>query len=301
MKTIQESNLDEEHNNSYPNHEEVLNYLCGKNLKGHDIGKNVECRELSKAGKDIYPSTVNIGGQLYSDSTKSVILLEENDFNKDNSFQQQNSHDVPIFYKDSSHIVINSSEEDYAQSTGESQKRLYVTLKTNVKLAPNGMYMTNCQWYPSQKSNDYSDYPCHHGSIMLLTDRQVKDNSAVQQEDLPIANEVMSHGCYSKSSNNMQMEVNSDELSLDSSDKLTEDTLVSSVSSYSVNACSVNEDYIENKSPTHNVIHDVVYIPIQPHNFHQNNVTHFDDKTFPLSTVGDGDYVDHNIAIQPNA
>lgn len=303
---MQECTLDEEHDDSYPNHEEVLNYLCGKNLKHWDLGQNstnMECKEISKVENDIHPSTnnvVNIGGQMYSSNTKSVINLEEN---KDNNCEQLNDQDVPIVYKDNSQTVINGTEEDYALCTGESQNKLYVTLKTNIKLAPDGMYTTTCHWHPSQKNNEYSDYPCHRGSIILLTDKEVIDDSAVQQEkDFSRQNNTiakMSHGCHNESSNSMQMEVNSDDLSLDSSDKLTEDTLVSSISLYSVNASSVEGDYIENKSPTHNTIDDVVYIPMQPHDFHQSNVT-FGDKTFPLNTVMDGAYVGHDIAFQQN-
>ena len=303
MKTMQECTLDEEHDNSYSDHEDVLNYLCGKNFKGCDLGQNtenMEYKEISKAEKNIHSSTNNVGNigrQTYSNTTKSVIILEENNVN---NFEQLNDQDVPVINKDNSQTVINGTVEDYASSTGESQNKLYVTFKTNIQLAPDGTHMATSHWHPSQKSNDYSDCPCHHGSIILLTDRQVKDNSTIQQEKDPShqdnAISKMSHGCHNESSNSMQIEVNSDELSLDSIDKLTEDTLVSSISSYSVNASSVEGDYIENKSSAHNTIVDVVYIPMQPH---ENNVT-FGDKAFPINTVMDGAYVGYDIAFQQN-
>ena len=72
---------------------------------------------------------------------------------------------------------------------------------------------------------------------------------------------------------------------------------MSSASSHDVNISKEEGEYIEIKSPTHNVKHDV--IPLQPHNSHQSIVTH-SDETFLITTAIEGEYIDYNTAVQQN-
>ena len=65
---------------------------------------------------------------------------------------------------------------------------------------------------------------------------------------------------------------------------------------HDVNISLQEGEYIENKSPTHSVKDE---IPMQSHNFRQNNVTH-SDETFLTTTAIEGEYIDYNNAIQQN-
>ena len=136
-----------------------------------------------------------------------------------------------------------------------------------------------------QKDKDNnSDSPHQCGSIIPIE----KHSNSLQQ---------MKAFSQCKKSHAYKTEIpNYDQLSLDSSNKLTETTLVYSVSSHDVNISLQEGEYIENKSPTHSVKDE---IPMQSHNFRQNTVTH-SDETFLTTTAIEGEYIDYNNAIQQN-
>ena len=279
---MQAPNLNEQCDDGYPSNEEILNYVCGHNLRYCDssqTNENMEYKKLSKAEEGILaPSNCSMS----SDDTTKLKLDEK---------VISDPHDVSDFCdKDSSQniqtMANNDTEEDYVLSTIASQNKLYVTLNTNTKLIPDKvciLHNTTC------------------GNIMLPIVEQVNHNLAPQQEEnfsqQKEAHSAMLHTCSNERIINMDM-ANSDQLSLDSSSKLTEETLTSSVSSYSINTSLVEGEYIENRSPTHSAI--VHCIPIQSPSFHQNNVKHFDGNKYSTTTIIEGEYVDRNIAVQQN-
>ena len=287
MKSLQGPDLNEQCDESYPSNEEILNYVCGHNLKYCDsrqtINENVEYKKLSKAEE----------GLLLSSNNESILRIGQ---------KTMGDHDVSVFYDKGSSQNIqtmsnNITEEDHAFSTSTvvSQNKPYVTLNTNTKLIPDKvciLHNTSCHCHCKY---DYSE----HDNVMLPVVEQVNHNLAQQGENLSEqkeAHKAILHACNDERTISMHM-ANSDQLSLDSSSKLTEETLTSSVSSCSINMSLAGGEYIENGSPSHRAI--ISCIPIQsPTNFHQNNVKHFDGNKCLTTTAIEGEYVDRNIAIQ---
>ena len=271
---------------TYPSNEEILNYICGHGLRSNEA---TECKNLTKAEEGIPTLTNN---SVNNDETKSVDNESLNDI-----IQQQNN--CGVCDKDSNlQAVANDTEEDEdrAHSTVPSQNKPlnYVTLNTNTDSVPNKIYIahnTMCYWHSPLKDKDNADFPQHCGSIIPMA----KYNNSIQEKK-GFSQCNRSHAYKSI----IETEIaNCDQFSSESSDKVTESTLVSSVSSHNVDMSFVEGDYIDNKSPTHSVEDDVICIPAKSHNFHQNVVTHFDE-TFLTTTAIEGEYVDYNNAVQQN-
>ena len=262
--------MNEKCDDSCPSNEEILKYVCGDhNLRSDKI---LEIKKLSKTGEESLTNSGNIEQAVINQNETTSLDRE--------SLNQQ--HDVSD--KDGNpQAVINNTAEDHPPSIVPSQNKLYVILNTNTNLVPDKLYITH-HWDSLQKGKDNSNLnSLHHcGNIAI------HNNSLQQLEDF-------SQRAY-KTEN-----VYSDQLSLDSNDKLTENTHESSASSHDVNISIEEGDYIENKSPTHSVKddHDVTSIPLQPHDPHQSIVTHF-DKTFLTTTPIEGEYIDYNTAVQQN-
>ena len=275
IKTIQEHNIDSD--DSYPGNEEILKCVYGQNLRwcggSGQATDNMECKE--------------------------ILLRTENDLNYDNDFEKKNDQDIPVLSSQNIQMITNNTKDDYdIQCTGESQNRLYVTLNANVVLDPD---VTTCYAKQKSKNND-SDCSHHCGTVNLPKIENVKYDDAVQNgfSHQSNANRAISYRCKNKSTSSIEMAANSDQHSLDSNDKLTEDTLTTSVSSCGINASLVEGDYINNKSSAYSAINDVNCIPMQTHNFHQNTMMSLDNEMCLPTTAAVGEYVDCNIAVQQN-
>ena len=288
---MQAPDLNEQRDDIYLSNEEILSYVCGHNLRYCDsrqTNENMESKKLSKAEEGLLvPSNRSMTN---SDTTKLILKLDK---------KPMSEHDISVFYDHGScqniQTMENNTEGDHVLSAVASQNKPYVTLNANTKLSPD--HDKVCMLHNTTCSHCYSK---HCGSNMLPIVEQVNhDNLAEQEEKFSQqkeANRAMSHKCNNERAINM--DANSDQLSLDSSGKHTEETLTSSVSSYSINTSLAEGDYIENRSPMHSTI--VSCITMQSPNFHQNNVKHFDDNTCSITTAIEGEYVDRNIAVQQN-
>jgi len=310
--------LNEQCNDTYPTNEEILNYVYGQDSSCNDLGqinRNMEFKELSVIEEGLCISTncsINTEETLNSTGnheSKSVLPLDKEDFNDNNMFPQQDNHNVTMFFeKDSSQspqaITNTNNNRDH---TLASENKLYVTLSNDTKSVPDKTCVkhgtSSCHCYPLQnKKNDTPGFPHHCDSIIPRVEEQAKHDSLVQQDycfpQHTNANRPMTLTHSTDSTTVMEM-VNPDQLSLDSSDKLTEDTLTSSVSSYSINNSLIEGDYIEHRTPTLiDGVDNVIHISVQPQNFYQNNMIHFDGKICPKTTAKEGEYVDHDIAVQ---
>lgn len=272
----------------YPSNEEILNYVCGHNLKYCDsrqTNENVEYKKLSKAEEGL--------GVPSNHSTMS-----NNELTLRIGKKTMSDHDVSVFCDKSSSqsiqaVTNNKIEEDHALSTVALQNKPYVTLNANTKLIPDKVCILHSTSHHCHCKYDHSE---QHDNIMLPIVEQVNHNLAQQGENLSEQKEAcraMSHTCNNERTVSMDM-ANSDQLSLDSSSKLTEETLTSSVSSCSINMSLAGGDYIENGSPSHSAI--ISCIPIQSPT--RNNVKHFNGNKCLTTTAIEGEYVDRNIAVQ---
>ena len=283
---MQSPDLNEQCDDSYPSNEEILNYVCGHNLRYCDsrqTNENVVYKELSKAEEGLLvPSS-----HLTMTNSESILRIGE---------KTMSDHDVSVFCDKENNLNIqtvtnNKIEENHVLSTVASQNKPYVTLNANTKLVPDKiciLHNTSCHCH---RKYDYSE---QHDNIIV---EQVNHNLGQQGENLSEQKEAhrpMLHIWNNERTVSVDM-ANSDQLSLDSSSKLTEETLTSSVSSCSINISLAGGEYIENGSPSHSAT--INCIPIQsPTSF--NNVKNFDGSKHLTTTAIEGEYVDRNIAVQ---
>ena len=233
----------------------------------------MKINKLPKAGEESLNNSGNI----------EQAEINQNEIGRESLNQW---HDISD--KDSNpQAVINNTVKDHPPSTVSSQNKPYVTLNTNTNLVPDGLYIMNDNThhcYSPQKGKDNSN----SNSLHDCGNTAIHNNSLQQLEDVSQCKKAAA--CKTEESHE------SDQLSLDSNDKLTETTHVSSASSH----ISIEEgEYIENKSPTPSVKDDVTFIPLQPHDSHQSIATHFDE-TFVTTTAMEGEYIDYNTAVQQN-
>ena len=312
VKAIQEPNIDNEQcEDDYPSNEEILNYICGQNSKCCDSRQSDDsmeyrksskaeewlCNSMEKSGHDIVKATHSM--TYHDDSNESVSFLDAKRF-EDEDTVQQNSYNLQITHtckgsNQNRQMAENNTEEDPSLTAEESSKnRLYVTLNANAKSIP--YIKHNISSLLQNRSHNL--HHCSNTSIILPIVDQPKHDSTVQGESCYHQNSI--NGTMPQAHNNVdtisiEVAANSGQLSFDSSDELTEET---SVSSYGVNASSVEGEYTESTLSSCNVVDDVVYIPMQLHDLYQNIVKQFDGKVHsPISTI-ESDYVDQNIAIQ---
>ena len=308
---MQEPDLDEQHDDICLSNEDILNYICGQNLNDCNpgqINESMKYKEIPKPDEDLNTSGNNIeetlNPSINHSCIKSVVQLDKKCLN-DNSILQQNNHDVQDFEKDSNQSIQeaeDNSEEAHTFSTAESQNKLYVILKTNAKSVPEKIYIehnTTCHWYPLQDKS-IGTHQC--SSIALPIVDQSKYDNALQESfsHQNNTNREILHTCNDENTSKTEMVATFDQLSSDSSDKPTEDTLTTSVSSYGTNSSLAEGDYVENTSFTSSSIDDVICIPMQSHNLHPNTVTPLDDELCLPTTAIEGEYVDSNIAVQHN-
>lgn len=270
IKTLPTTNLNEQYDDDgYPSNEEILEYICGAhNLRSNEI---LELKKLPKTEE----------GSLNFANIKQAVINQHDTRSLDGeSFNQRRG----VADKDSN-LQANTAE-DYPPSTIPLPNKRCVTLNTNSNSVPDKLYImddTTHHWHSPQKGkdNNNSNSLYHCGNIAI-------HNNSLQVEDFSQCKKTAAY----KTEN-----VNSDQL--DSSEKLTETTNMSSASSHDVNISIEEGEYIESKSPMHNVKDDVICIPLQPHNSHQITLTHF-DKTFSTTTAMEGEYIDYNTAVQQN-
>ena len=311
---------DEQCDDSYPSNEEILNFICGQNSKCCDprqIDDNMEHRKSSNVEEGLCTSTEksshNVVRAIHSmtnhnDSIKSVLSLDAISFD-DEHIVQQNSCNVRIIDTDKSssqsiQMAMKNTEEDHSPSAGESSKnKEYAALNTTTKSVLYIKHKTTCHWYPLQSHNFHH---CNNNSVIPSAVEETEHHSTFQEEESfhhqDTTNETRSHAHNNENTIGLEMATNFGQLLLDSSNKLTEETLTSSVSSYNINALSVEGEYTENKLYTCecNTADDAVYIPMHLFDLYQNIVEQFDDKAHsPTSTI-EGECIDPKIAIQAN-
>lgn len=291
IKAIQPPKVDEHCSDSYPTNEEILNYVCSRNSRyydGREINENMECQEISETTEEGLCTSANscdnskeaIYSTVDCDNTKSVLLLNRKSVQDGIVFQQKDTHDVAVFCDKESNLriqeAIANGDKDHIHS---SQNEHYVILNNSTTSVPNKVCdeHTTCHCYPLYKD---SKTKC----ISLQDMKFSSNNKAMSQVYNSECTEI----------------TNSEQLSLDLSDKFTEDTLTSSLSSCSINISLVEVDYIKFKSPiaTNNEADRVNQIPIQSKNVHQTLLTHLDGPNYSITTAAEGEYIDHNIAVQ---
>ena len=135
-------------------------------------------------------------------------------------------------------------------------------------------------------------------SIQAVTNNTEEDCSLSAVQSTTNLNGTVSHSCNNTNTINTEVVVSSGQASLNSINKSTED---SSLSSYSINASVAEGEYIETKSSTYSAVEDIICVPMQSYkSFHQNIVTHSHDEHHSSTSAIEGEYVDHNIAVQEN-
>lgn len=317
---MQEVNMDDgQCNDSYPSNEEILNYICGQNSKCCDARQIDDNRKSPNEEERLCTSTEkfghNIGKAIHSmtnhdDCIKSVLSLDTVSFD-DEHIVQQNSCNVRIIdtgegSSQNIQMAMNNTEEDHSLSAEESSKNeAYATLNTTTKSVLYIKHKTTCHWYPLHKSHTL--HLCSNSSVTSTVVEKTKHDSTLQEGESfhheDTTNGTSSHAHNSENTIDIEITTNFGQLLLDSSDKLTEKTLTSSVSSYSINVLSVKGEYTENKLSTCecNTVDDAVYIPMQLCDLYQNVVKQFDDKAHLPTSTTEGEYIDPNIAVQENS
>ena len=293
---MQTTNLNEENDDGYLSNEDILNYVCGQNLRYCNSNQTMECKSSSKVEEGVLASSNH--SMANDNVTESVLMLGEKITGGDIFQPHYNDNDTPVFNscgkssnQNTYQTLENITEEDHVLPTIESQNKPYVTLNANTKLASDKIcnlgkticYSHQLMTLENSKNNFYNS----KGSIIYaMADQVNQDNSAYKKEEV----RSPSASCYNHRTTNEEM-ANSDQVSLDSGDKLTEDTLVSSASLYSITTSSLAEgDYIESRGDA------VSSMPNQLPSTSQGTANQFDGKECPMTTI-EGEYFDCNTAI----
>ena len=284
---MQTTDLNEQNDDGYLSNEDILNYVCGQNLRYCNSKRTMECKKLSKAEDGLLvPSNHSMAND---DGTKSVLMIREK-MTDDDIFQQHNDNDLPVFNscgknrnQNIHQTLENITEGEHVLPTRESQNKPYVTLNANTKLTSGKV----CNLNGMASENNKNNFCNGSGNIIhVMADQVNQDNSVYKKEGIKSTSD--SATCSNQATIIMEM-ANSDQLSLDSGDKFTEDTLVSSVSLYSITTSLAEGDYVENRG-------DVISsMPIQLPS--QGIADQFDIKECSMTTIIEGEYVDRNTAI----
>ena len=138
-------------------------------------------------------------------------------------------------------------------------------------------------------------------SIQAVAINTEEDHSLSAVQSKTKLNGTVSDSRINTDTINIEVVASSGQAPLNSINKSTEDTSLSSISSYSINASLAEGEYIETKLSTYSAMEGIICVPMLSYKtFHQNIVQHSHDECHSPTSATKGECVDTNIPVQEN-